>query len=181
LSTASSTLGLSFAAQPAAFAIVVNRTDSVKISCLQRKWIIAYRCEREGKALENSTRTCRGAHGNYDFFVILARDRDVALTFEHCSWLDHHARGMNFARNDAGGLNGDFLRRADCAVEPAGNDHLAAADLALNGRVLAEDQGFLGNDCSLHLGINAKGALGFEFAVDLDSLFEEAGPDSSFL
>jgi hypothetical protein len=32
---------------------VVNRTGSVKIGCLQKKWIIAYWCEWKGKAPEN--------------------------------------------------------------------------------------------------------------------------------
>ena len=83
---------------------------------------------------------------------------------------------MDLAGDDGFGLNFDFSRGFDDAVETATDDDVVAVDLTFDFSVLAEDKGLVRDEISLHCGVDAKGAGGLQAALELDPLFEEASP-----
>jgi hypothetical protein len=100
----------------------------------------------------------------------------VAAAVEDRARFHDQAWRVDFAGNDGFGLNFDFAGSFYDAVEVAADNDVVAVNLAFDFGVLAEDQGFVGNERALHRGINAKGAGRFQAAFELDALFQEAGP-----
>lgn len=67
----------------------------------------------------------------------------MATTIKNSAWINDHTRGMHFAGDHTFGLN---LYAAFCEnypIEPAGDHHLIAFNLAFDFSALAEDYGLL--------------------------------------
>jgi hypothetical protein len=116
------------------------------------------------------------ANRNGDWFSGFCRREHVAAAVEDRARFHDQAWRVDFAGDDGFGLNFDFARGFDGAVEVAADDHVVPVNLAFHFSVLAEDQGFVGNQRALHRGINAKGAGTFQTAFELDALVQEPGP-----
>src|SRR5262249_25662450 len=100
----------------------------------------------------------RGDLGNFRRTSLgAARHRTVPL--EDHPLVDHQARRHDVAEQSAGGANLHALARIDVASNFAANDDRRAADLRRDDRTLADNQGILRRDFSLHLSVHAHGAL----------------------
>src|SRR6202041_510663 len=154
LSTASRTLGLNFAAQPAAFAVGGSRTCSANVIAPWNRFD-DYSARMVANSVRNSPEAgsvsrefklrVRGgrANGNGDGFGRFAGREHVAAAVEDGAGLHDQAWRVNFAGHDRLGLNFDFAGGFDDAVEVPADDDVVAVNLPFHTRVLAEDQGFV--------------------------------------
>src|SRR5271170_2943007 len=187
LSTASRTLGLNFAAQPAAFAVVVRRICSVNVispwnrfdDYSARRVADFVRKKRRFGSSGNVCGLCvRGgrANGNRDRLGRFFRGEHVATPVEDGAGLHDQARRVDLAGDDSFGLNFHFAGSFYGAVEVPADDDVVAFDLPFHFGVLTEDQSFVRNQRPLHCGINTKGAGTFQPAFELHALVEETSP-----
>src|SRR5580658_3996429 len=187
LSTASRTLGLNFAAQPAAFAVVVSRTCSANVISPWNRLhdysagavVDCVRKARRNRAVKIAFGLCvrcGRTDRNGDGLSGLCCGEHVAAPVEDGARFHDEAGRMDFAGDDGFGLNFDFAGGLYGAVEMAADNYVVAFNLAFDFGMLAEDQGFVGNQRAFHHRINAKGAGTFQTALELDALVQKAGP-----
>ena len=82
---------------------------------------------------------------------------------------------MDFARDDALGLDFHPALGKDDAIEFPGNHHVIAFDLPFHSRTFAQDQAMGGNHVSLYMRVDAKYAGGLEGPLKAHAFVEEAG------
>src|SRR5713226_5480646 len=80
----------------------------------------------------------------------------VAATVKDASWVDHHARRVNFAGNYSLGFNLNTALGKDYPVKAPGYHHAIAFDLPLDFGALAENDRLLRNDVPFNVAINAE-------------------------
>ena len=80
----------------------------------------------------------------------------MASSIKNSTGIDHHARGMNLARDYALRLDLHSTFREDHAVKAAGDDHSISFNLSFDLGILAQDDGLLGNDVSLDVTVDAE-------------------------
>lgn len=100
----------------------------------------------------------------------------VAAAVKDSARFHDQAWCVDFAGDDGFGLNFDFAGGFYGAVEVAADNDVVAVNLAFHFGMLAEDQGLVRNQRSLHCGIDAKGTGTFQSAIQLDALVEKASP-----
>src|SRR5580704_8431746 len=154
LSTASRRLGLNFAAQPAAFAVVVSRTGSANVISPWHRFD-EYTARRVAGWARNRAEaaTARGvrelsvrsgrANGNGDGLGHFGRGEHVAAAVEDGARFHDQAWRVYFAGHDRFGLNFDFAGGFYGAVEVAADDDVVAVNLPFHAGVLAQDQGLV--------------------------------------
>lgn len=100
----------------------------------------------------------------------------MATAVENPSRIDDKAGRMDFAGDDALGLNLHAAFGEDDAIITARNNHAVPFDLAFDFGVFAEDQRLLGDDVSLHVAVDAERASHSERALHCDALIDETCP-----
>src|ERR1700742_794057 len=112
------------------------------------------------RAGERKLRATNGANRNGHARRSIRRSKHVAAPVENSTWVDHHARRMNFARHDTLGLDLNAAFGKDDAVKAPCDHDSIALDLAFDARALAEHHGLLRDN------------VAFDFAVDAERAFE---------
>ncbi len=100
----------------------------------------------------------------------------MAAAIENPSWVDHHAGRMNFARDDAFGLNFHAAFGEDHAVKAAGNDHLVSFNLSFDFGAFAENYRLFRNDVAFDVAVDAECAFDLQRPFHGDALIDEACP-----
>src|SRR5229473_3470102 len=100
----------------------------------------------------------------------------MAAPIENSTGINDQARRVNFASDDALGLNLDAAFGENYAIVAAANDHAIAFDLTLYFRVFAENQSLLRDDVALHIAVNAKGSGELQRAFHRHALIDKTGP-----
>src|SRR5260370_209104 len=83
---------------------------------------------------------------------------------------------MHFSSDDALWLNLDAPFCENDPVEPPGDDHAIALDLAFNLCAFTEHDGLLGNDVAFDVSVNAERPCDLQRALEGDTLIDEAHP-----
>ena len=83
---------------------------------------------------------------------------------------------MDFARDDALGLNFNAAFGENHSVEAAGDNHLIALDLTFDLGAFAEDESLIAEDVAFDLCFDAKCAGKLQSALKADSPIQKAGP-----
>ncbi len=97
----------------------------------------------------------------------------MAAAVENSARLDDQTRRMDFAGNDALGLNFHAAFGKNYSVEAAGDDYLVAFDLAFDFRAFAEDQRLIAENVALNLRFDAQRAGEFQGAFKADGPIEK--------
>jgi hypothetical protein len=100
----------------------------------------------------------------------------VAAAVENSAGFDNQAWRMDFAGDDAFGLNFDAAFGENYSVEAAGDNYLIAFDLAFHFGTFAEDEGLIAEDVAFDLSFDAQRARKFQGAFKAHGPIEEAGP-----
>jgi hypothetical protein len=100
----------------------------------------------------------------------------VATAVEDAAWFDDQTRGVDFAGDDALGLNFDSALGEDYSVKPPGNDYLIPFDLAFDFGTFTEDERLITEDVALDLSFNAERAGELQSALKAHGSVKEAGP-----
>ena len=149
-------LGLSFAAQPAAFAVVVRRTCSANVISPWNRLAIDYSARAVADFVQKSGRKSsaeirvpvmlRGgrANRNRNRLAGFFGGEHVALAVEDRAGFDDQARRVNIAGDDGFRLDFHFAGSFYRAVEVAADDDVVAVDLALRLRRARRGSGFRG-------------------------------------
>ena len=82
----------------------------------------------------------------------------MAAAVEYSARFDHQARRMNFAGDDALGLNLHAAFGENYSVEAAGDNYLIPFDLAFDFGAFAEDERLIAEDIAFDLSFDAKRA-----------------------
>jgi hypothetical protein len=100
----------------------------------------------------------------------------VAAAVKDTAWVDHHAGRVNFAGDDAFGLNLDAAFCENYAIKAAGNHDAVSFDLAFDFGAFTEDYGLLGNDVAAHVAVDAKRSSELQRTFEGYALVDKAGP-----
>lgn len=100
----------------------------------------------------------------------------MAAAVENSAGFDNQARRMDFAGDDALGLNFNAALGENHSIEAAGDDYLIAFDLAFHFGTFAENEGLIAEDIAFDLSFDAQRARKFERAFKADGPIEESRP-----
>ena len=106
----------------------------------------------------------------------IRRCQHVATAVKNSAWVDHHARGMDFARDNTFGLDFDAALGENHAVKAPGNYHSVSLDLAFNFGPFTEDHGLLRDDVALDVAVDAKRSLYLQRAFKSHALIYKSRP-----
>ncbi len=104
------------------------------------------------------------------------RRQHVAPAIENPTWIDDHARGVNFTRNHALGLNFNAASGEDDAIETPRDYDAIPFNLTFDFRIFPEDHGLFGDDVSLDVSIDAERSREGQRTFERYSLINKAGP-----
>jgi hypothetical protein len=139
-----------------------------------RKQTIDVRRIFQFRLLTDSDRYCQ-------WFCGFGSGQHVALAVKYSAWFDDKAWGMDFACDNALGLNFHTAFRKNHAIEFSGNHDVIPLNLTFDTGAFAKDQAMIGNYVSLHVGVYAKNAGRFQRSFKAYSFVEEAGKLVLFL
>ena len=80
----------------------------------------------------------------------------MAAAVEYSARFDHQTRRVNFASDDALGLNFNSALRENHSIKAAGDNYLIAFDLAFDFGTFAEDERLIAKDIAFDLSLDAK-------------------------
>ncbi len=100
----------------------------------------------------------------------------MAAAVENSAGFDHEARRMNFAGDDAFGLNFNAAFGENYAIEASGDNYVIAFDLTFYFCAFAEYERLIAEDVAFDLRFDAQRAGKFQSALKADSPIEKAGP-----
>jgi len=100
----------------------------------------------------------------------------VAAAVENSAGLNDQTRRMNFAGDDALGLNFNSAFGENHAIEAAGDNYLIALDLAFDFGAFAEDERLIAEDVAFDLRFDAECAGKLQRTFKADSPIQKAGP-----
>lgn len=100
----------------------------------------------------------------------------MAAAVEDSSRLDDQAWRVDFAGDDAFGLNFHAALGEDYAVKSPGDDHLIAFDLAFDLGAFAENQSLIAENIAFDLGFDPERAGKLQSAFKADGPIKETGP-----
>lgn len=83
---------------------------------------------------------------------------------------------MDFAGDDALGLNFNAALGENYAVKPSSNNYLISFDLTFNFGAFAQNESLITEDVAFDLGFNAERAGKLQCAFKADSPIEKSGP-----
>jgi hypothetical protein len=128
------------------------------------------------RRIASSSSLADGADGNGDAGSGVGGREHVAATVKNSAGIDDHAGRMDFAGDNAFGLNLDAAFGEDDAIEAAGDDYAVAFDLAFDFSAFAKDDRLLGDDVAFDVAVNAERARKLQRAFKRHALIDEASP-----
>src|SRR5260370_35076319 len=103
----------------------------------------------------------------------------MAAPIENSTGTKDQAGRVNFASDDALGLNLDAAFGENYAIVAAANDHAIAFELTLYFRVFAENQTLLRVDVALHIAVHPNGSVELQRAFHRHALTAQTARLSS--
>ena len=100
----------------------------------------------------------------------------MAAAVENSAWFDNQARRMDFAGDDALGLNFHAAFGENYSIEAAGDNYLIAFDLTFDFCAFAKNESLVAEDVAFYLSFDAKRAGKFQRAFKANGPIQKAGP-----